>query len=76
MFLMKIAGLACGPFGTGFLAAAFTPVGLTPPPATIRGRIRWFVDVQGGVSVRLNQRAFFAGLLLLAAAVIIGAVGT
>jgi hypothetical protein len=70
---MVLAGLL---FGTAFLGAAFTPVGLVPPPGGALARLRWFAQTQGGVAVTFTQWAFYLGLLLLALAAIISALGS
>jgi hypothetical protein len=71
--LLQSAGLVCGLLGTAFLGAAFTPVGLVPPQGGFRSRVCWFFEQQDGVTVQFTQWAFYLGLLLLAAAVVVGA---
>ncbi len=68
------AGLICGLLGTALLGSAFTPVGLVPPQGGLRARVRWFFERQGGVTVEFTQWAFYVGLLLLAVAIVLGAV--
>jgi hypothetical protein len=67
--------LTCVLFGTAFLGAAFTPVGLLPPPIGTRARLAWLIRTERGVSVKFTQWVFYLGLLLLALAAIVSALG-
>lgn len=51
--------------GTVLWACALTPMGVVPPPDGFAQRIRWFIWVQGGTALSLNQPLFYAGVLLV-----------
>lgn len=58
--------------GTVLWASSLTPIGLTPPPAGLAARLKWFFDQQGGVPFGLNQPMFFAGVVIAIVGTIMG----
>lgn len=58
--------------GTVLLASAFTPKGLTPPPAGIIPKLRWLFKEQAGVPLSFNQPLFYVGILLLLGSILLG----
>lgn len=68
----KGISLLCTLEGTVLLGSAFTPKGLVPPPEGIVPKLYWFLKEQSGVPLSFNQPLFYAGVLSLLGATLLG----
>jgi len=74
MPVIRVIHLFLNCCGTIFLAAVYTPIGLTPPQGNFYQRIKWFFKPLSegvGVPVHFNQWMSFCGLFCYFLAAII-----
>ena len=62
--------------GTILWASSFTPRGLVPPPAGLRGKVAWFFRQQAGTALAFNQPMFYLGILCVLCGCIVGALAS